>query len=47
MVLDLHDTCGRDAVVGEVAEFERHAAAETFGIVHGVDDGAAEGGNDG
>lgn len=47
MVLDLHDARRRDAVVRQVAEFEGHAPTESFGVVHVVDDGAAERGDQG
>lgn len=40
-VFNLDDSCGRDFVVRLVADLERDAAGEGFGVYQGVNDGAA------
>lgn len=43
MVLNLHDTSRSDLVPGHIADFERKASIEKFGVDEAVDGGAKTG----
>jgi hypothetical protein len=46
MVLELHNSSRRNAVVRDVTDLEGKAATKDFGVEHAVDDGAVVGGDE-